>query len=148
MSRSQQARKAAKQSRRRKRLAARGARWLEAAEVELDALADEIAAAAKEFDTWITSRGWVIDAGNATDDVVSWVYPPSASEVADEAEPVTRVWISIVGDEDDFPQRVNAVLVGTGADGAGFCRVAPDRLVDRIEELEAYRPGDPAPEFA
>lgn len=135
----------AKKARRRKRQAGRQGRPLAQAEVELDELADEIAAAATEFDSWITSRGWMIDADNATDDVVSWVYPPSASEVPEGAEPVTRVWISILGDEEDFPQRVNAVLVGTGADGAGFHRVRPEVLVDGIDALEAYRPGDVMP---
>lgn len=148
MSRNAQARRAAKQARRRKRLAGRDAGGLGPVDHELDELAEEVATAAKEFDSWITSRGWVIDADNATDDIVSWVYPPSASADAGGAgdlEPVTRVWIAIVGAEDDFPQRVSAVLVGTGAEGAGAYAVPPERLVDHIEALEAYRIGDPLP---
>lgn len=157
MSRNSQARKAAKQARRRKRLAGRDTRWLAPADAGVDGLADEIAVAAADFDTWMTSRGWVLDAENATDDVVSWVYPPSAMEVdaaeeaavgnAEESEPVTRVWIAIVGEDEDFPHRVNAVLVGTGMDAVGLYRVTPEALVEGIETLEAYRPGDPRPEF-
>lgn len=148
MSRNAQARRAAKQARRRKRLADRDVRGFGPVDQELDELAEEVASAAKEFDGWITSRGWVIDADNATDDVVSWVYPPSAASDAGGAgdlEPVTRVWIAIVGGEDDFPQRVGAVLVGTGADGVGSYAVHPGRLVDCIEAVEAYRPGGALP---
>jgi len=147
MSRGSQARKSAKQARRRKRLAARDSRWLEPADAGVDGLADDIASAAAEFDAWISSRGWVLDAENATDDVVSWVYPPSAREVADESEPVTRVWIAILGEDEDFPQRVNAVVVGTGMDAVGLYRVTPEALVEGIEGLESYRPGSPLPEF-
>lgn len=135
----------AKKARRRKRRAGRDTRWPGYVERELDALADEVAVAAKEFDSWITSRGWVLDVDSATDDVVSWVYPPSGAEVAGDAEPVTRVWTAIVGDDDDFPRGIGAALVGTGADGDGLYTVTPDRLVDRIEALESYRPGDARP---
>ena len=80
MSRNPGARKQAKKARRTKRRAHRDARW-HAINTELNAMAEQIASAAKRFDAWITSRGWIIDADNATDEVVSWVYPPSAAEV-------------------------------------------------------------------
>lgn len=141
--------RSAKKARRTKRRATRDARW-HAVNAELDELAEQVAAAAKRFDSWITSRGWVIDADNATDEVVSWVYPPSAAaesavDVAADAEPVTRVWIAIVGEEDDFPRRVSAAVVGTDGDGDGLYVLTPDSLVDRIEILEAYRAGGELP---
>lgn len=144
----QAAKKTAKRQRRNKRRAVRIVNPLGPIDAELDELAEQIASAAKKFDAWITSRGWLLDADNATDEVVSWVYPPSAAQVAEDAESVSRVWIAIVGGDDDFPRTVKAAVVGTAADGVGYYSVSPDRLVDRIEALEAYRPGDPAPEIA
>ena len=148
MARNPGARKQAKNARRTKRRAHRDARW-HAINTELNAMAEQIASAAKRFDAWITSRGWIIDADNATDEVVSWVYPPSAAEVPPDAEPVTRVWIAIVGEEDDFPRRVSVAVVGTDGHGEGRADghyvLSPDALVDRIENLEAYRAGGELP---
>lgn len=148
MSRNPGERKQAKKARRTKRRAHRDARW-HAINTELNAMAEQVAAAAKRFDAWITSRGWIIDADNATDEVVSWVYPPSAADVSPGAEPVTRVWIAIVGEEDDFPRRVSAAVVGTDGHGDGHGDghyvLSPDALVDRIETLEAYRAGGELP---
>lgn len=148
MSRNPGERKQAKKARRTKRRAHRDARW-HAINTELNAMAEQVAAAAKRFDAWITSRGWIIDADNATDEVVSWVYPPSAADVSPDAEPVTRVWIAIVGEEDDFPRRVSAAVVGTDGHGDGHGDghyvLSPDALVDRIETLEAYRAGGELP---
>ncbi|MBU3705480.1 MAG: hypothetical protein FGM50_02205 [Mycobacterium sp.] len=144
MSRNPGARKQAKKARRTKRRAHRDARW-QAINTELNAMAEQVASAAKRFDAWITSRGWIIDADNATDEVVSWVYPPSAAEVPPDAEQVTRVWIAIVGEEDDFPRRVSAAVVGTDGHADGHYVLSPDALVDRIETLEAYRAGGELP---
>lgn len=148
MSRNPGERKQAKKARRTKRRTHRDARW-HAINTELNAMAEQVAAAAKRFDAWITSRGWIIDADNATDEVVSWVYPPSAADVSPDAEPVTRVWIAIVGEEDDFPRRVSAAVVGTDGHGDGHGDghyvLSPDALVDRIETLEAYRAGGELP---
>ncbi len=141
----------AKKARRRKRLAGRDARWVPDATLgaaDDHGLADEVAAAAQQFDDWVTSRGWLVDAENASDEVVSWVYPPSAADGAHDAphdegaaEPVTRVWIAILGNDDDFPERVGAVLVG----GTEVYSLTPASFVERVEEFEAYRPGDSAP---
>lgn len=148
MSRNQGARRQAKKARRTRRRADRDARW-HAINTELNAMAEQVASAAKRFDAWITSRGWMIDADNATDEVVSWVYPPSAAEVPPGTEPVTRVWIAVVGEEDDFPRRVSAAVVGTDRHAEGHAEghyvLSPDALVDRIETLEAYRAGEELP---
>ena len=78
---------------------------LESEPVDVDPLAvdegsSELLAAAEEFDAWILSRGWTYDEDNSVDRVATWVYEPSAAEFDDdgEAEPVTRVWIAVVGD--------------------------------------------------
>lgn len=137
----------AKKARRKKRQATREARWLPGDALDADdhGLTDEVATAAQQFDAWITSRGWLVDADNATDEVVSWVHPPSAVDGDHLAEPVTRVWIAILGNDDDFPERVGVVLAGAGGDGAGVYGLRPAELVERIEEFEAYRRGDPPP---
>lgn len=143
---------AAKKARRKKRQTNRDARWIpayghDADQVEVDEQSSELLAAAEEFDTWILSRGWTYDEDNSVDGVATWFYEPSATGFdgsdfgGDESEPVTRVWISVVGDEDDFPLSVNAALVGTGDDGQGFYRISPAVLMDAIDEIEAYRHG-------
>ena len=151
---------AAKKARRKKRQVNRDARWippldLESEPVDVDPLAvdegsSELLAAAEEFDAWILSRGWTYDEDNSVDGVATWVYEPSAAEFDDdeEAEPVTRVWIAVVGDEDDFPISVNAALVGAGDDGLGVYRVSPPVLIGGIGQIEAHRHGMVAPELA
>lgn len=144
---------AAKKARRKKRQSNRDARWVPALDresepVEVPEEASELLAAAEEFDAWILSRGWTYDEDNSVDGVATWVYEPSAAGFDDEqAEPVTRIWIAVVGDEDDFPISVNAALVGTGDDGLGLYRLSPPILMDGIEQIEAYRHGMVAPEL-
>ena len=59
------------------------------------------------------------------------------------------MWIAIVGEEDDFPRRVSAAVVGTDGHAQGHADghyvLSPDALVDRIETLEAYRAGGALP---
>lgn len=143
----------AKRSRRRGRRDGRETRWLPDEVVaavggaELERHADQLASAAEQFDAWITSRGWTFDADNSAEGLSSWFYEPSAVSVDDDAEPVTRVWFTLIGADDDFPLAVSAVLVGTGADGAGLYRISPQRLVDGIEVFEAYRSGGSRPDL-
>ena len=138
MSRQSQAKKA----RRRKRQAAREVTWIPES---IGDAADGIGEAVADIDDWITERGWVLDAENA-DDVVSWVYPPSAASFGDEdREPVTRVWITLVEDDDEVVLEFGAAVVGAGADD-GVYVLDPDGLADDLAVLEAYRPGLPRPE--
>ena len=139
MSRQSQAKKA----RRRKRQAAREVTWIPES---IGDAADGIGEAVADIDDWITERGWVLDAENA-DDVVSWVYPPSAASFGDEdREPVTRVWITLVEDDDEVVLEFGAAVVGAGADD-GVYVLDPDGLADDLAVQEAYRPGLPRPEF-
>jgi hypothetical protein len=115
--------------------------------VAADSIADGIGEAVADIDDWITARGWVLDAENAND-VVSWVYPPSAASFGDEdREPVTRVWITLVEDDDEVVLEFGAAVVGAGADD-GVHVLDPDSLAEYLAVLEAYRPGLPRPEFA
>jgi hypothetical protein len=132
----------AKKARRRKRQAAREVTWIPES---IGDAADGIGEAVADIDDWITERGWVLDAENA-DDVVSWVYPPSAASFGDEdREPVTRVWITLVEDDDEVVLEFGAAVVGAGADD-GVYVLDPDGLADDLAVLEAYRPGLPRPE--
>lgn len=140
MSRNSQAKKA----RRRKRQASREATWIPEPVFEqllaADEESDEIAAALGDIDEWICGRGWVLDTENS-DDIVSWVYPPSATQFDDEnLEPVTRVWITVSEDDEEVVLEFGAALVGFGADDEAYA-LDPDGLADHIAALEAYRPG-------
>ena len=142
---------AAKKARRRKRQAARDYVWLPApvfAEVlSAEEEFDEIGGAVSAIDEWIVGRGWVLDTDNAGDQLVSWVYPPSATEFDDdEREPVTRVWIVVTEDDDQLELAFGAALVGAGvAEGDGLYLLDPQTLPDDIGALESYRPGLPLP---
>ncbi len=138
----------AKKARRKKRQATRDVRWMpdEVKDV-LDDVDVELAQAVETFDEWLTTRGWTFDAEFSTDTLISWFYEPSAAAVADEGyEPVTRIWITASGADDDFPERVTAILVGTAGEDAGqLYTVAPEVLLAHIEAVEAYRPGAAVP---
>jgi hypothetical protein len=142
---------AAKKARRKKRQATRDARWIpDAVKDTLDDVDVELAQAVETLHEWLASRGWTFDAEFSTDTLVSWFYEPSAAAVADEGfEPVTRIWITASGADDDFPERITAVLVGTGGEdeGALYC-VEPELLLAHIGAIEAYRPGDAVPVLA
>lgn len=143
MPRQPEARKAAKKARRRKRQAARQSDF--GGVLAVDDAADAIVEAVADIDEWLTSRGWVLDRENA-DDLVSWVYPPSAAVFDDQdREPVTRVWITVVEDDDEVVVEFGAALVGAGDDD-GVYVLDPDRLAEHLTVLEAYRPGLPGPE--
>ena len=145
MSRDSQAKKA----RRKKRKAARQS-WVPnevAGEFDrsgLDDHAAQLLSAAEKFDEFLVSRGWTFDEENTAEGLASWFYEPSAVDGEGEAEPVTRVFFTMTGGKDDFPYAVHAVLVGSDEDD-GIYTLSPELLVERVAELEAYRPGDPEP---
>ena len=145
MSRQSEARKTAKKARRRKRRTAQST-WVPESEHQDNAAADAIGEAVADIDDWITARGWVLD--DNVQDLVNWVYPPSAASFGDqEREPVTRIWITVVEDDDEVVLEFGAALVGAGGDDAIYV-LDPDALADEIAALENYRPGLPKPELA
>ncbi len=130
-----------KKARRRKRQAAR--QEFTAADDAAGAIGEAVA----DIDEWITARGWALDAGNSHN-VVSWVFPPSAATFDDEdREPVTRVWITLVEDDDEVVLEFGAALVGA-CDDDGVYVLDPDSLADDLAALEAYREGSSRPELA
>ncbi|GAY18243.1 hypothetical protein [Mycobacterium sp. shizuoka-1] len=138
----------AKKARRKKRQVSRDSRWLpDHMKGAIDDVDVELAQAVETFDEWLTSRGWTFDAEFSTETLISWFYEPSAAEVVDDRfEPVTRIWITAAGADDDFPERVTAVLVGTDGAGQGaLYTVAPEVLLAHIDAVETYRPGAAVP---
>lgn len=124
---------AAKKARRKKRQVARNDRWLPA-----DVHADVETVA--EISSEIVPRGWEFDREYSTGEFLTWFYPPSGAEVADESiEPVTRIWLS-------DPTQPHVILVGSGeTDGVDY-QFTIEELFARLDEIEAFRIGDPLPE--
>jgi hypothetical protein len=125
---------AAKKARRKKRLSTRNDSWLPD---EVHAEVQGIARIADE----IVPRGWVYDDEYSTDDFITWYYPESGIELADDdvREPVTRIWVS-------DPQAPQLVLVGTAEDGAIY-NLDLEQLSAGLDAIEAYRVGDEPPQL-
>lgn len=144
----------AKKARRKKRQAVRNSRWPSDRQLQQEQHDPALIEAVSTFEDWITERGWTFDLDLSAKGLASWYYEPSAAESEEEhdeaREMVTRVWFTVGENrEQDFPNRVNAVLVGSGgSDGAvtgAVYAVTPDQLIDQIEAIENYRPGDSVP---
>lgn len=139
----------AKKARRRKRQTARDVAWIPEPVYENLRAADDaeaISEAVADVDEWITDRGWLLDTENS-EVLVSWVYPPSATEFVDDIrEPVTRLWITAAEDGDAVVLEFGAALVGAGGTDDSYL-LDPDTLAEDIAALEAYRPGLARPEF-
>jgi hypothetical protein len=118
---------AAKKARRKKRLGARNEAWLPP---EVHADIKGVARIADE----IIPRGWQFDREYSTEQFVTWYYPPSGVDSADEsAEAVTRIWL-------EDPSEPHVLLVGsTAADEDVSLTV--EELFARLPEIEAYRVG-------
>ena len=131
----------AKKARRKKRQATGTSNWLPADVLdELVTTQAAIATDLEAFDERIIERGWEFDEDESDDEFAFWVYGPSAAEVdGDDLAPVTTIWMS--ADED--AEIVHLMLVGTAEDS----EFTPEAFVEQVEVVEAYRVGDPAPNF-
>ena len=128
---------AAKKARRKRRLAARNDRWLPA---DIQADVEGVAQIANQ----IIPRGWEFDRDFSTEDFITWYYPPSGIEVDDDdetTEAVTRIWVS-------DPAEPHVILVGSSVETPTDYRFTVEELFARLEELEAYRAGDPLPQLS
>jgi hypothetical protein len=124
---------AAMKARRKMRQVGRNDRWLPA---EVHADVEGVARIADE----IVPRGWEFDHEFSSENFITWFYPPSGVEVDDESvEPVTRIWLS-------DPSEPHVILVGSGEDGGVDYRFGVEELFAGLDEIEAYRLGDPLPE--
>ena len=131
----------AKQARRKKRRASQNARWIP--DTVLDGLSDdiELAAVLEELDERITERGWVFDEELSDDESALWYFIPSTAEVPDDGEVVPVTTIAMTSD--DGGEVAHVVFVGTADD----YQFDLEELFEHIEVIEAYRLGDPAPNF-
>ena len=99
-----------------------------------------IATDLEAFDARITERGWTFDEDDSDEDFVFWLYEPSGIEVdSDELAPVTTIWMSAAEDA----EIVHLMLVGT-SESPEF---TPEGFFEHVDAIEAYRAGDPPPEF-
>ena len=129
-----------KKARRRKRHAARDATWLP--DDAFDAVADdlELVDVLERFDELITLRGWVFSEEYSDEESALWFWPPSMVETTgDGVTPITTI---IMFAEDDA-EIANVMFVGTD-EGYPF---GTEEIVDHLDTIEAYRLGDPRPEF-
>jgi hypothetical protein len=123
---------AAKKARRKKRRTGRDDRWLPA---DVHADVEGVTRIATE----IIGRGWEFDSEFSTENFITWFYSPSAAEVDDEStEPVTRIWLS-------DPAEPHVILVGSTEDDGVDYQFSVEDLFARLDEIEAYRLGDPLP---
>lgn len=107
----------------------------------LDEQIEEVVADLEEFDARLTERGWTFDV-DADDDVgVIWYWPPSLAEVDDTDEVTTATVIALV--EAEGGEIAHVIFVGTEAD----YQFDLDELFDHLDIVEAYRLGDPLPNF-
>lgn len=127
----------AKKARRRKRQAGVN-RIPDAIAAQLAAIPDGVVADLAEFDERITVRDWSFDEEQSNDDYAVWFYEPSGAQV-DDGLPVTSLWLDAA--EDGAIVRV--VLVGTTTQYP----FTHGQLFEHLDVIEAYRNGDPAPEF-
>jgi hypothetical protein len=127
----------AKNARRQKRRAVRDARWIP--EPVLDDVADnlELADVLERFDELVTQRGWTFDDENSDERGAAWVHELPGSGTDDG--PPTTIWISA----EDNAEFVYLLLTGTTE---GY-RFEPDAFLEHLDTIEAYRGGDPPPEF-
>jgi len=124
---------AAKKARRKRRINARNDRWLPD---DVQADVEGVALIANQ----IVGRGWEFDREYSSEKFITWFYPPSGAEIEDESvEPVTRIWIT-------DPAEPHVILVGSSEVGRDHT-FSVDDLVARLDVIEAYRHGDPQPDF-
>lgn len=131
----------AKKARRNKRRAARDANWIPQEVLDETTEHLELADVLERFDELVTLRGWVFDEELSNEEAALWFWPPSVNEDADDDDiaPVT----TIVMFADDDAEIATVAFVGTG-DGYAF---ATETLLEYLPVVEAYRFGDPVPEF-
>jgi hypothetical protein len=130
----------AKKARRNKRRAVRDANWLP--QDVLDETADnlELADVLERFDELVVLRGWVFSEEFSDEESALWFWPPSMVEATgDGVTPVT----TIVMFADDDAEVAHVMFVGTD-EGYPF---TIEELLDHLDVIEAYRLGDPLPEF-
>lgn len=126
-----------KKARRKKRRAVRDDTWLPARVAEQL----EIAAELEDFDARLTERGWEFSEDVDDETGAAWYWPASEADVADEDEVVNVTVVLLT--PDDEGEVAHVVFVGTADD----YQFNLSELFDHLDTIEAYRFGEPLPQF-
>ncbi|KRE27680.1 hypothetical protein ASG82_14995 [Mycobacterium sp. Soil538] len=126
-----------KKARRKKRRAVRDDAWIPARVAEQL----EIAAELEDFDARLTERGWEFSEDVDDETGAAWYWPASEADVADEDE-VVNVTVVLLTPEDEG-EVAHVVFVGTADD----YQFNLSELFDHLDTIEAYRFGEPLPQF-
>lgn len=102
----------------------------------------EIASELEDFDARMTARGWAISEDAEDESGVAWYWPPSVSEVEDDSEQVPATVVLLT--PEDGGEIAHVVFAGTSAD----YQFGLEELFEHIDAVEAYRMGEPLPQFS
>ncbi|TRW77821.1 hypothetical protein FK535_26345 [Mycolicibacterium sp. 018/SC-01/001] len=127
-----------KKARRKKRQAAREEGWIPARVLEQLEIASDL----EDFDGQLTERGWEFSEDVDDETGAAWYWGPSEADVPDEDD-VVNVTVALLTPDDDG-EIVHVVFVGT----AGDYQFGVEEFFANLDAIEAYRFGDPIPEFA
>ncbi|MBX7449502.1 hypothetical protein GR927_16020 [Mycolicibacterium sp. 3033] len=127
-----------KKARRKKRRAVRDESWIPARVLEQLDIASDLEA----FDEQLTERGWEFSEDVDDETGAAWYWLPSEADVPDEDE-VVNVTVALLTPEEDG-EIVHVVFVGTAED----YQFGVEEFFANVDVIEAYRFGDPIPEFA
>lgn len=127
-----------KKARRKKRQAGREEGWIPARMLEQLEIASDLEA----FDEQLTERGWEFSEDVDDETGAAWYWVPSEADVPDEDD-VVNVTVALLTPEDDG-EIVHVVFVGTADD----YQFGVEEFFAKLDAIEAYRLGDPIPEFA
>lgn len=127
-----------KKARRKKRQSGREEGWIPARMLEQLEIASDLEA----FDEQLTERGWEFAEDVDDETGAAWYWVPSEADVPDEDD-VVNVTVALLTPEDDG-EIVHVVFVGTADD----YQFGVEEFFANLDAIEAYRLGDPIPEFA
>ncbi|WP_111510369.1 hypothetical protein [Mycobacterium kyogaense] len=127
-----------KKARRKKRQAGREEGWIPARMLEQLEIASDLEA----FDEQLTERGWEFSEDVDDETGAAWYWVPSEADVPDEDD-VVNVTVALLTPEDDG-EIVHVVFVGTADD----YQFGVEEFFANLDAIEAYRLGDPIPDFA
>ncbi len=131
----------AKQARRKKRQAAQNAFWIPEPVHQRLTEELEIATALEEFDAQLTERGWRFSDDPDDEHGAIWFWPPSYIDDVDPDEVVNATVVVLV--PDDGGEIAHVIFAG---DQENY-EFELDELFDHLDAIEAYRLGDPPPNF-
>ena len=101
----------------------------------------DIAAELEDFDSRLTERGWMFSDDPDDDHGAIWFWPPSYVHEVNPDEVVNATVVVLV--PDDGGEIAHVIFAGDQE----HYDFDLDELFDHLDTIEAYRLGDPLPEF-